>query len=296
MANHKAVPLLPLAEMIADLGYDWHSPDYYISADEVINTPNSSAPFRPDFYGLILCVQGWMDLTVNNELVHIGVYNFFAGGPGMILGRSSQSKDCKIYAIYFTKAFLLKNHVNPHQLEAFDFISHNFQPCLPLGKEDAEPLIKLYDILKDKRVARNEPYHLEIIRNLFFAYVYEAASLYRQKGNAMPEEFSRETDIGYKFRQLLAQYCTREHHLKFYADALFISQKYLIHAIKRATAKTPGKLIDEALIEEAKIRLKNGKQTIAMVAEELQFSDQASFSKFFKKHTGATPSDFRRAM
>ena len=296
MANHIAVPLLPLSDMISDLGYDWHSSDYYISADEVIHSPSSSAPFRPDFYGLILCVQGWMDLTVNNELVHIDMYNFFAGGPGMIIGRSSQSSACKIYAIYFTKAFLLKNHVNAHQLEAFDFISHNFQPCLPLSKEDAEPLIKLYDILKDKRVARDEPYHLEIIRNLFFAYVYEAALLYRQKGNAMPEEYSRETDIGYKFRQLLVQYCTREHHLKFYADALFISQKYLIHAIKRGTGKTPGKLIDEAIIEESKIRLKDQKRTIAAVAEELQFSDQASFSKFFKKHMGVTPLAFRRAL
>ena len=296
MPKDQIVPIQTLSEMISDLGYDWHSPDYYISADEIINSPTSSAAFRPDFYGLILCVQGWLDLTVNNELVHIDTYHFFAGGPNMIFQRSNQSEDCKTSAIYFTKNFLLKNHINTHQLDAFDFLSHKFQPCIPLDKKDAEPLVKLYDILKDKRMADGDPYHLEIIRNLFFAYVYEAALLYRQKGNAMPEEYSREVDIGYKFRQLLAEQCLQEHHLKFYADALFISEKYLIHAIKRATGKTPGKLIDEAITREAKIRLKDRTRTIAMIAEELRFSDQASFSKFFKKHTGNTPLAFRRTL
>jgi len=296
MAKDKGAPIQTLSAMISDLGYDWHSPDYYISADDIIHSPSSSAPFRPDFYGLILCVQGWMDLTVNNQLVHIDLYHFFAGGPNMILQRSDQSEDCKTSAIYFTKSFLLKNHVNVHQLDAFDFLSHKFQPSIPLSKKDAEPLIKLYDILKDKRAAIDEPYHLEIIRSLFFAYVYEAALLYQQKGNVMPEQYSRQIDIGYKFRQLLTEYCTREHHLKFYADALFISEKYLIHAIKRSTGKTPGMLIDQAIIGEARIRLKDRRPTMAMIAEELHFSDQASFSRFFKKHTGQTPSAFSRTL
>lgn len=296
MAKDKAVPLQTLPEMLSDLRYSWHSPDYYISAEQPINSPSSSAPFRPDFYGLILCVQGWMDLTVNNELIHVGLYHFFAGGPNQIIQRTDQSADCITHAIYFTRSFLLKNHVNAHQLDAFDFLSHKSRPCIPLTKEDAQPLIKLYDILKDKRGAINEPYHLEIIRNLFFAYAYEAALLYRRTGNVMPEEYSREIDIGYKFRQLLIKYCTTEHRLKFYADALFISEKYLIHGIKRSTGKTPGTLIDEALLDEAKLRLRDRQRTIASVAEELHFSDQATFSKFFKKHTGQTPMAFRHML
>src|ERR1700744_5240945 len=103
MASKKTIPVQSLAEMISGLGYAWHSPDYYISADQVIASPASMAPFRPDFYGLILCVQGWMELSVDSESVHIGPYHFFAGGPNMIIQRSNQSTDCKTKAIYFTK-------------------------------------------------------------------------------------------------------------------------------------------------------------------------------------------------
>jgi AraC-like DNA-binding protein len=290
------IPIQTLSDMLSGLGYAWHSPDYYISADQVINAPPSAAPFRPDFYGLILCVQGWLDLTVNSELVHIDTHHFFAGGPNMIFQRTGQSANCKTNAIYFTKAFLLKNHVNAHQLEAFEFFSHKPQPCIPLTKEDAEPLVKLYDILKDKRAGHDAHFQLEIVRNLFFAYVYEAALLYQRKGHIVPEKYTREIDIAYKFQQLLTKHCTREHHLKFYAEALFISEKYLIHVIKRSAGKTPGKLIDEAIISEARIRLKDPKRSIAGIAEDLQFSDQASFAKFFKKHTTQTPSEFRRVL
>ena len=85
-----------------------------------------------------------------------------------------------------------------------------------------------------------------------------------------------------------------QHNLKFYADTLFITPKYLIHAIKNASGKSPGKLIDEAIVEEAKLLLKETNLSIASVAEELHFSDQASFSKFFKKHTGLSPLSYRR--
>jgi len=294
MSLNKAIPVQTLPEMISGLGYSWHSPDYYISADQIIASPSSTAPFRPDFYGLILCNQGWMDLTVNSETVHIGDNHFFAAGPNSIIQRSNQSPDCKTKAIYFTKPFLLKHHVNAHQLEAFEFFSNEFNKCIPLTRKDAEPLIKLYDILLDKREPQNVQYHQEIIRNLFFAYVYEAASIYQQKGNVLLTKYTREIDITYKFRELLTKHATSRHQLKFYADSLFISEKYLIRAIKRSTGKTPGELIDDTILAEAKIRLKEQKDSIAIIAEVLHFSDQASFSKFFKKHTGHSPSDFRR--
>jgi AraC-like DNA-binding protein len=91
----------------------------------------------------------------------------------------------------------------------------------------------------------------------------------------------------------LVQVDKKKHNLKFYADSLFITPKYLIHAIKKSSGKTPGKLIDEAIVAEAKLLLRDRDHTIAKVSERLQFSDQASFSKFFKKNTGITPVSYR---
>jgi len=47
------------------------------------------------------------------------------------------------------------------------------------------------------------------------------------------------------------------------------------------------------VIIEAKVLLRTPSYNVAQVAEELHFSDQFFFAKFFKKHTGLTPSQFR---
>jgi len=44
----------------------------------------------------------------------------------------------------------------------------------------------------------------------------------------------------------------------------------------------------------AKIKLKDRKLSIATVANDLHFSDQAAFSRFFKRHTGMPPLKFRK--
>mgnify|MGYP002225161126 FL=1 len=42
--------------------------------------------------------------------------------------------------------------------------------------------------------------------------------------------------------------------------------------------------------------LKDYNASIKDIAGELNFSDQAAFSKFFKKHDGRSPSDYRKEL
>lgn len=294
MTNNIPVPVLTLAAMIQDLRYEWHSPEYYIANDDVISEPQFTTPFRPGFYGIILCVQGWMELLVNDHRVHIGENGFFAGGPDMVLQRAGQSKDCKNKAVFFTKEFLVHNFNSFRQFVSFHFFSTHFKESIHLSKSEAAPLAKLYEILQEKRAPVDSAYHIEIIRNLIFAYVYETAIIYQKKGLKFPERFTKEADICSKFQNLVAKHCTKEHQLQFYADALFITPKYLIAVIRKVTGKTPGTIIGEAILREACILLKKWELSIETIADILHFADLASFSKFFKKNMGVSPLVYRK--
>lgn len=295
MANEK-IPLESIKGMLTNLRIDWHSSEYFISPDEILHKDPVCLPFRPDFYGLFLCVEGWMDIKINYELIHVEPYCLFAVSPENIFQRSEQSHNCKGRVLFFTKDFLLKNILNVHQLESFHFFSRNENACIQLDKKDTEPLLQLYVILKNKRDNVDSPYHLEIIRSLFFNYLFEAATIYQRGRPITQPKFNRDAELNFKFQELLAQHDKLQHTLKFYADSLFITPKYLIHAIKNASGKSPGKLIDEAIVAEAKLLLKDTSHNIASIAEELHFSDPASFSKFFKKHTGYNPLSYRREL
>jgi AraC-like DNA-binding protein len=292
MANKKTVPLESIEQRLIDFGYDWHSTDYFISPDETDNPDRGYSRYRPNFYILGLCVKGWVEFEVDDKLLTFRPNCFFAAGPQMTIQKIKQSTDCKLRYLFFTKDFLLKNNINVYELESFLFFSVNTKPYIQLEKEDTEPLLQLYDILKNKRDKVNSTHHLEIIRSLFYTFLYEASAIYQKNKVAQPK-FTRDADLNLKFQQLLVQTDKKKHNLRFYADSLFITPKYLIHAIKKSSGKTPGKLIDEAIIAEAKLLLRDRDYTIATVSERLQFSDQASFSKFFKKNTGITPVSYR---
>jgi AraC-like DNA-binding protein len=233
-----------------------------------------------------------VEFYVNDNFIKIRPNCLFAAGPQFTIQKIKQSPDCKLRYLFFKKEFLLNSIITIYELESFLFFSANSKPYIQLEKKETEPLLQLYDILKNKRDINNSQYHIEIIRSLFYTFLYEAAAIYRRNNLEQPK-FTRDADINLKFQQMLAKTDNKKHKLKFYADSLFITPKYLIHAIKKSSGKTPGKLIDEAIVAEAKMLLKDRDYTIATVSERLQFSDQASFSKFFKKNTGITPASYR---
>lgn len=82
--------------------------------------------------------------------------------------------------------------------------------------------------------------------------------------------------------------------VRFYADCLNVSSRYLAQVTKRIAGKAPKTLIDEYLIKEIEIQLSTTSKTIQEVAYEFGFGSQAHFAKFFKKMKGLTPSEYRK--
>ena len=82
--------------------------------------------------------------------------------------------------------------------------------------------------------------------------------------------------------------------VRFYADRLNVSTRYLAQVTKRITGKLPKTLIDEYLAEEIKLALGSSDKTVQEIAYHFGFSSQAQFSRFFRKQTGHTPSEFRK--
>ena len=54
--------------------------------------------------------------------------------------------------------------------------------------------------------------------------------------------------------------------------------------------------INEHTILLAKAMLASSNEMLESIAEKLRFSDASQFIKFFKKHTGETPNEYRKQM
>ena len=96
-----------------------------------------------------------------------------------------------------------------------------------------------------------------------------------------------------QLRTLVDEYFRREHQLGFYAEKLGMTVDRLNDHVKRATGVTAGHLIRQRLLTEAKRQLVFTTQPIQDIANGLAFSDPSHFARFFRKHTGMTPQEFR---
>lgn len=247
------------------------------------------------YYVLFICIAGNLELFINDVPTVIEPSNLYAFTPETIVRPKVKSDNCVLRMLVFTRDFLLKNNFQSDSLDDFKFFSHSKYNTIRLAPDDLASLLQLYELLVIKKDNHQSVYHVEIIRCLFYTFLFEAQAIYAKDFvNDTSSSSQREKDLSQKFNELIKAHATLQHSLKFYADSLFITPKYLISAIKNASGKTPGTLINEALIEEAKQYLVHSDLPIVDISDHLQFSDIAAFSKFFKRYTTLAPSAFRK--
>lgn len=79
------------------------------------------------------------------------------------------------------------------------------------------------------------------------------------------------------------------------ADILHIHPTHLSNTIKETTGKSPCDICNEKTIDLAKQLLKNPDMTVSEVAITLTY-EPTNFTKYFKKHTGLTPSQYKQSL
>jgi AraC family transcriptional activator of pobA len=97
-----------------------------------------------------------------------------------------------------------------------------------------------------------------------------------------------------RFTDLVAHSGGAHHTVRDYSGRLGVTPSHLAETVKEVTGRTPGQIIRQAQIVEAKRLLRHTEQNMAQIAYELGFKDTAYFGRFFKRETGITPGEFRR--
>jgi hydroxymethylpyrimidine/phosphomethylpyrimidine kinase len=97
-----------------------------------------------------------------------------------------------------------------------------------------------------------------------------------------------------RFIALVTNHYRTNSDVAFYADCLNVSPTYLAQVCHRVSGLSPKNIIDRQMTKAIGDELLSTDKTVQEIAFDNGFSSQAHFSKFFKKQTGLSPSDYRR--
>ncbi len=90
---------------------------------------------------------------------------------------------------------------------------------------------------------------------------------------------------------------SKSHEVAYYANLLSLTPKYFAKVILQVTGQRASEWINNYIIVRAKwMLIHEHLKTIQQISQQLGFSEQASFSRFFKDHTGVTPTAYRNKL
>jgi AraC family transcriptional regulator, transcriptional activator of pobA len=105
---------------------------------------------------------------------------------------------------------------------------------------------------------------------------------------------SRDAERLRRFRHLIESQFLKHWPVARYARHLSLSETSLNRLCRRLAGRTAFDLIQQRLALEARRRLVYAASPVSGIASELGFKDPAYFSRFFRRHCGVSPLEFRR--
>lgn len=253
-------------------------------------------PVKFDALSIMFACRG--EMTVNIDYLNYTLRKNMTLelGKSHIIESVQMTWDFKGYHILISHELMLDivKEIKLRLPDAFD-TSIRYQPVQKQDEEDFRMLLELLERIR-KNIARTDHFfQRNIIRNDLCNLILEMGDIALRKRNIKNQQYevSHKEEIVKEFIKLLILNCKEKHDVTFYSTELCITPEYLSRIMKAFSGKTVNKWISDALLGEAKILLRRPDMNIQQIAEELKFSDQSSFGKFFKKHTGKSPLEYK---
>ena len=248
--------------------------------------------------GFVLCTAGYADVSINEHMYRltrgcvfvvtplVQVYDF---KPSPDFGQISFVRELKDFYPIFR---LISDTGIPLKVKE--------KPCWQISEAETEYVISQHNrIAERKREAETAESSderivlthleqligyetmLEIVCNHIRHYPTSAYSVRNHSG------------ISYRFILALHENYRTERTVSRYASLANMSTGHFSAIIREATGRSPSEWISSVTTTYAKLLLEQTDKSIKEIAQELNFPEQFTFRKYFKRHTGMSPTEYR---
>ena len=239
-----------------------------------------------------ICVEGHGRIKINLREYTLEKNTIVTILPGSIIEAVEVGEDLLMEFLFFSFDFIseLKLPVRtdiPTKIENF--------PCLKISEEKAKTLLEFHSFIVTQYKKQNHPYREEMAKILLASLMLEVASNYLEAKEVEFTFSNRKEEVVNQYVKLVIKHYREERTISFYAEKMFLTPKYLAQVIKEATGKPALDWINEITVLAIKSMLKSSSLTVLQISEELNFPNPSFFGRFFKKHTGLTPVQYRES-
>ena len=238
---------------------------------------------------IALCKGGEIEASVNLNHFTAKKNDMITLMPGSILQINSLDGNLRIYILGFSSTYLERNDKVGTLLDTI--YSTIRKPMMTLSEKGSVMMEKCYNMMIDMYENFDGRTRQEIADNIF-ADIHKGISiLYKAVRDEFPA--SKSEQLCRSFTQLVMQRYADNRNVAWYAEKLGITHAHLCSIVRQTTGKTCADIISSMVIMDAKSQLKSTQQSIQAISDSLNFANMSFFGKYFKRHVGMSPLEYR---
>lgn len=247
---------------------------------------------------IVLVCGGTLNVRINGRETVLCKNDFADVLEGTKLQFDSASEDAEFYCIFTTRKYIMDSLQGTLPRLQNYILKIMTDPVIRLGPAQAAVLKDNVILMAGKLADLGNTYRQELVCAYLKAFALEIGnqmSLLYSTIDDVPVEHCRKRDmLMVGFMDLVWRNFIENRSVAFYAKQLCVTPKQLARVVKDASGKSPHEIISAELFSLSVQLLQDDSLLVQQVSDMLHFSDQAAFTKFFKKYTGVAPAEYRR--
>ncbi|MFT3793435.1 helix-turn-helix domain-containing protein [Flavobacterium sp.] len=244
-------------------------------------------PHRHNSHLLLFFTQGTGTHEVDFDVYQIRRGSLFVLQPGQ-LHHWNLSEDIDGFVVIYSGELYNLYFGNKNLTDYPFYGSAKTQPEMVLNENEIESVLHYFNLMMAQPAGMRQQ---DRMLNLLDCIHIEITHSYAKFDAHQTHPYNLKIQ---QFERLLEQYFRREKGPSFYADRLSITLKHLNRICNEILGKTATEVIAERVVLEIKRMLADRQLSVNEIADALGFEDYSYFSRFFKKQTGTSPTDFRK--
>lgn len=255
-------------------------------------------PSRIDGFVAAYCRQGHFKCTINLKEYEIHDGMLVVNIPNNIIQlepieSGDDLVELTIMAVSPKYMNTLSSDLDKIFIDALNILKSPIMEMDPKEVDIALQYFKLFDNV----INTDSEYRNDSVRYLFTSIFYLIGGMLMKRLRIEEENddqiSTRHKSVFESFIELVEKYHNKERSVRFYADKLCITPKYLSQIIKNMSGFSAPEVINKYVILEAQHLLRHTDLSIKEISDQLNFPTTSYFYKYFKTHTGYTPNSYR---
>ena len=248
--------------------------------------------------GVELCTAGSLEIITVNGI--------FTISPGMLVIHSPVFPMLEIGRSDDYRSVLLSENIEkimPLMSQIFTSMKHApiILPYMQLSEEQQQLFIQRSEQIQDKERQLRDLTH-PIQRNLMSSIILlakqkallECAFLFSHQLLHNEQDVSSKRKVFMSFLLKLNMEYHLHRSVNYFAELQGLTPRHFSNIVKQESGHTPLEWISMVTINQAKNLLRQPDTQVKDVAAQLGFPEQFTFRKYFKTHTGISPTEYQR--